>query len=77
MADKIELQKIHHCLRIIENIKKQIADFWSKELGKSEIYAYQASKRGGHLYCKLLENGRIIISGEATLVAISDIVVDF
>ena len=24
MADKIELQKIHHCLRIIENIKKQI-----------------------------------------------------
>ena len=55
----------------------QIADFWSKELGKSEIYAYQASKRGGHLYCKLLENGRIKISGEATLVAISDILVDF
>ena len=24
MADQIELQKIHHCLRIIENIKKQI-----------------------------------------------------
>jgi hypothetical protein len=29
------------------------------------------------LYCKLLENGRIKISGEATLVAISDIVVDY
>ncbi len=55
----------------------QIADYWSKELGKSEIHAYQASKRGGHLYCTLLENGRIKISGEATLVAISDIVVDF
>lgn len=55
----------------------QIADFWSKELGKTEIHAYQASKRGGHLYCKLLENGRIKISGEATLVAISDIAVDF
>ena len=26
MADQIELQKIHHCLRIIENIKKQIGD---------------------------------------------------
>ena len=24
MTDQIELQKIHHCLRIIENIKKQI-----------------------------------------------------
>lgn len=55
----------------------QIADFWSKELGKSEIHAYQASKRGGHLYCELLEHGRMKISGEATLVAISDIVVDF
>lgn len=54
----------------------QIADYWSKELAKSEIHAYQASKRGGHLYCKLLEQGRIKISGEAALVAISDIVVD-
>ena len=34
----------------------------------------KASRRGGHLYCKLLENGGIKISGEATLVAISDIV---
>ena len=24
MVDQIELQKLHHCLRIIENIKKQI-----------------------------------------------------
>ena len=52
----------------------QIADYWSKELGKSTIRAYQASKRGGNLYCELLNNGRISISGEATLVAISDIV---
>ena len=29
----------------------QIADYWSKELGKTGIHAYQASKRGGHLYC--------------------------
>ncbi len=55
----------------------QIADYWSKELGKSDIHAYQASKRGGHLYCKLLGNGRIRISGEATLVAFSDIVIDY
>ena len=55
----------------------QIADYWSKELGKLEIHAYQASKRGGHLDCELLDHGRIKISGEATLVAISDIVIDF
>lgn len=51
----------------------QIADYWSNELGKKEIDAYQASKRGGYLHCELLNNGRIAISGEATLVAISDI----
>lgn len=51
----------------------QIADYWSKELGKKEIDAYQASKRGGYLHCELLNDGRIAISGEATLVAISDI----
>ena len=52
----------------------QIADYWSKELGKAKIHAYQASKRGGHLYCEMLENGRIAISGEAVLVARSEIV---
>ena len=52
----------------------QIADYWSKELGKDVIEAYQASKRGGYLHCKMLGNGRIAISGAATLVAISDIV---
>lgn len=51
----------------------QIADYWSNELGKNEIDAYQASKRGGYLHCELLNDGRIAISGEATLVAISDI----
>lgn len=51
----------------------QIADYWSKVLGKNEIHAYQASKRGGHLYCDLKGNGRISISGEAALVAIAEI----
>ena len=31
----------------------QIADYWSRELGKKEIKAYQASKRGGYLDCTL------------------------
>jgi len=51
----------------------QIADYWSQELGKKKIHAYQASKRGGHLYCEMLENGRITIGGEAALAAISEI----
>jgi len=52
----------------------QIAPYWSGVLGKKRLHAYQASKRGGHLYCELLENGRIAISGEAVLVAVSDII---
>ncbi len=54
----------------------QIADYWSGDLGKNTIHAYQASKRGGHLYCELLGNGRISISGEAALVAVSDVVAE-
>ena len=52
----------------------QIADHWSRVLGKKEITAYQASKRGGYLYCEMLGNGRIAISGEAAVVAVSEIV---
>ena len=52
----------------------QIADYWSQVLKKKEIKAYQASKRGGYLSCEMLGNGRIAISGEAVLVAISEIV---
>lgn len=51
----------------------QIADYWSRELGKSEITAYQASRRGGTLHCRLAGDGRIKISGEAALFAISEI----
>ncbi len=52
----------------------QIADYWSRELGKSEIFAYQASKRGGYLRCRPQGNSRITISGKAALVAISEII---
>ena len=54
----------------------QIADYWSGELGKKTIYAYQASKRGGYLHCELSGKGRISISGEAVLIAISDIIAE-
>ena len=52
----------------------QIAAYWARELKKDEITAYQASKRGGYLRCEMKENGRIAISGEAVLTAVSEIV---
>ena len=54
----------------------QIADYWSQVLQKKEIDAYQASKRGGFLHCEKREDGRMAISGEAVLVAISDLAVE-
>lgn len=53
----------------------QIAPYWANVLGRNTIKAYQASRRGGNLHCKILNDGRINISGEAVLVAISDILV--
>ena len=54
----------------------QIADYWSKVLGKKDILAYQASKRGGYLHCELPGEGRINLSGEAVLVAVSEILAE-
>lgn len=54
----------------------QIADYWARELNKTHIDAYQASKRGGFLYCDLLGGGRVAISGEAALVAVSEVVAE-
>lgn len=51
----------------------QIAPYWGSELGKDVVIALQASRRGGILYCKIQENGRVEISGKACLFAISEI----
>ena len=51
----------------------QIATYWADVLGKNSVEAYQASRRGGNLHCEILCDGRINISGEAVLVAVSDI----
>ena len=53
----------------------QIADYWSKTLGKRVIRAYQASERGGALECEPLGNGRIALRGKAVLFAVSEIAV--
>ena len=51
----------------------QVADYWSKMLRKKDIVAYQASKRGGTLYCEQTGDGRIKISGKAVLFAVSEV----
>jgi PhzF family phenazine biosynthesis protein len=48
-----------HCLLI---------PYWSKQLGKSSLTAFQRSARGGELFCRL-EGDRVKIGGNATLVA--------
>ena len=49
-----------------------IVPYWSARLGRKNITAYQASKRGGYLYCTH-EDTRVIISGKAALYSRSDI----
>ena len=43
-----------------------IVPYWTNVLNKTDIIAYQASARGGTLYCSLRKD-KVIISGKATL----------
>ena len=52
-----------------------IVPYWADTLGRDTLVAYQASPRGGTLYCTR-EGGRIRMSGRAALYAVSDIFVD-
>lgn len=53
----------------------QIAEYWASVLGKNDITAYQASRRGGTLYCHTAHDGRITLSGKAALFAVSEIMI--
>jgi PhzF family phenazine biosynthesis protein len=48
------------------SIHTGLAPYWAKKLNKNELIAHQASKRGGLLKCKVLED-KVIISGQAVL----------
>lgn len=50
----------------------RLIPYWSLRLNKSEMLAHQASKRGGILRCKDLQN-RVLISGQAVLVMKSEL----
>lgn len=52
-----------------------IIPYWSERLKKEEITAYQASERGGVLYCKA-EKDRIKIGGKAVLFSVSELFTD-
>jgi predicted PhzF superfamily epimerase YddE/YHI9 len=42
-----------------------LTPYWAKRLGKTAFRAYQASKRGGELVCRLKED-RVELEGECT-----------
>ena len=49
-----------------------IVPYWAKKLGKNKITAYQASARGGTLYCTV-EGDRIKMAGGAVLYAAGEV----
>lgn len=49
-----------------------IIPYWADILGKNDLVAYQASSRGGTLYCRI-EDDRIALAGKACLYSIADI----
>ena len=52
-----------------------IIPFWADRLGKDELVAYQASRRGGTLYCRR-EGSKIFMAGKAALYAIDELFVE-
>jgi len=52
-----------------------IIPYWADTLGKEELVAYQASKRGGTLYCRR-EGSRIFMAGKAALYSVDELLVN-
>lgn len=45
----------------------QLIPYWSKKLGKKEMFAKQLSKRGGEIWCEQLNSERVKIGGNCVL----------
>jgi len=52
-----------------------IIPYWAETLEKDELVAYQASKRGGTLYCRR-EGNKIFMAGKAVLYSVDELFVD-
>ncbi|EPT1122273.1 PhzF family phenazine biosynthesis protein, partial [Vibrio parahaemolyticus] len=48
------------------SIHAGLAPYWAQELGKASLVAYQASARGGVLYCEVKEDC-VKVSGDGVL----------
>lgn len=48
------------------SIHSGLAPYWAKQLNKTELIAYQASQRGGVLYCQVTDE-RVLVSGYGAL----------
>ncbi len=55
------------------SIHTGIVPIWADRFNKQEFVAYQASKRGGTLYCKILDDERMEVAGYARLYMIAEI----
>ena len=51
-----------------------IVPFWAHELGRSDLVAYQASARGGELWCRM-RGDRVTLAGQAALFSVADLYV--
>lgn len=51
-----------------------IVPFWAHELGKDDLVAYQASRRGGVLYCQM-QGDRVTLAGHAALFSVAELYV--
>jgi len=51
-----------------------IIPYWSEGLGKTELIAYQASKRGGTLYCRT-QGDKVFLAGKAALFSVCELYV--
>lgn len=49
-----------------------IVPYWSKTLEKESLVAYQASKRGGTLYCRM-DGDRVLLGGKAALYSVAEL----
>lgn len=52
-----------------------IIPYWAKQLQKNDLIAYQASVRGGILYCRM-KNDKVILAGKAALFSTGELYVD-
>lgn len=52
-----------------------IIPYWADKLGKNELVAFQASKRGGTLYCRS-DGEKIFMAGKAVLYSVDELFVE-